>query len=725
MRRALCVAATLLSGLCLTAEVMADQANSLKVIPNAGNAVTSLIELDTAQRVCRRALTWSRDSWEPELTSEVREAKRLGLSVEDCKQTLLLIAENSAMLETKRHAHDRMAVQIAKAVKDDSSKDSSRLPVLVDVISGEEADVGERLIPINRDDKGSALGSTFFPTNSPGAVKTDQPTPSLTINTLSTEDSVKLEERISSLEKKLGDPSVTTLPDQIVCKAALANSGLQWESGPEFRVLVEEVMTRGLSVEQCRAALKVAALPDAVRFEAQQPEGVTVDKPSVVSGGATGADEEDQFLSVDEYLSPPKPRTKPASQAIDGVEDGVRDMAMPDVKTTMETDSPVNSATLETRTIYLNREASGEKASITYMKAGKHIPSAMRKINYLLRDLNSGTVGVVDPRVIDLIWELHADLNSNQPIQIVRAYSNSHQAIDGTVGDEHRTHGAGRAVDFYFPDVPTIEVRNSALVREAGGVGYYNSGGGSKSFLHIDTGPMRYWGPAISSSQMATIMRDYRKTVGARINNKGMSAIPEVEIALSGGSVSGDPSSGSEAPNSSHSKDQGRPKETQAEIESRRSVDRSTAVKEWLSYGSKPYRMVPIVAKSGIGSRKALIRIKPDTKESIRENCKEYYVGDSTLDLGECIKMVVQEQRSLNRTVYGDCKRRTWTDMYGEQFYLKGRNKEFESSGENEFIIVHRRTGEVLGPSMASGYTYQLDIIESLCPNFRRTKLPN
>ena len=89
----------------------------------------------------------------------------------------------------------------------------------------------------------------------------------------------------------------------------------------------------------------------------------------------------------------------------------------------------------------------------------------------------------------------------------------------------------GKAIDIYFPDVPTEQMRNSALVRQVGGVGYYRSGGGPTGFLHIDSGNVRHWGPGISSSQMAKIMRDYKKTVGARINKKGMKAVPEVELA--------------------------------------------------------------------------------------------------------------------------------------------------------------------------------------------------
>jgi hypothetical protein len=100
----------------------------------------------------------------------------------------------------------------------------------------------------------------------------------------------------------------------------------------------------------------------------------------------------------------------------------------------------------------------------------------------------------------------------------------------------------GKAIDIYFPDVPTEKMRNSALVRQVGGVGYYRSGGGPTGFLHIDSGRVRHWGPAISQKQMARIMRDYKKTVGARLNKRGMKAVPEVEIAEADTTAAGLPS---------------------------------------------------------------------------------------------------------------------------------------------------------------------------------------
>ena len=61
----------------------------------------------------------------------------------------------------------------------------------------------------------------------------------------------------------------------------------------------------------------------------------------------------------------------------------------------------------------------------------------------------------------------------------------------------------GKAIDLYFPDVSTEKIRNSALVRQIGGVGYYRRSGGPSGFVHINSGRVRHWGPAISSSQMA------------------------------------------------------------------------------------------------------------------------------------------------------------------------------------------------------------------------------
>ena len=200
----------------------------------------------------------------------------------------------------------------------------------------------------------------------------------------------------------------------------------------------------------------------------------------------------------------------------------------------------------ETRTISIYQIHTKESLTVTYMKNGKYIPSAMKKLNYILRDWRRNEVIAMSPKTIDLMWELHADLGSKRPVHIVSGYrspkTNAFLKKVGRNVARKSQHMVGKAIDIYFPDVPTERMRNSALVRQVGGVGYYRSGGGPTGFLHIDSGRVRHWGPAISQKQMARIMRDYKKTVGARLNKKGMKAVPEVEIAQADTTAAGLPS---------------------------------------------------------------------------------------------------------------------------------------------------------------------------------------
>ena len=177
----------------------------------------------------------------------------------------------------------------------------------------------------------------------------------------------------------------------------------------------------------------------------------------------------------------------------------------------------------ETRTISLYHVHTKESLTVTYMVNGRYVPSAMKKINYLLRDWRRKEVITIDPKTIDLVWELHADLGSHAPVHIVCGYrsakTNAFLKRVGRNVAKKSQHILGKAMDIYFPDVPTKTIRNSALVRQVGGVGYYRSAGGPTGFLHVDSGHVRHWGPAIGKTEMASIFRNSRKTIGARLSS--------------------------------------------------------------------------------------------------------------------------------------------------------------------------------------------------------------
>ncbi len=172
----------------------------------------------------------------------------------------------------------------------------------------------------------------------------------------------------------------------------------------------------------------------------------------------------------------------------------------------------------EVRTISLYHVHTKESLTITYKVDGHYIPSAMDKINYILRDWRKNKVIRIDPKVIDLMWELHEDLDSKKPIDIICGYrSAATNAFLHRIGRHvavRSQHILGKAIDLYFPDVSTAKLRNSALVREVGGVGFYPRSG-IKGFVHIDSGHVRHW-PYISPQHLASIMSSYKSTIGAR-----------------------------------------------------------------------------------------------------------------------------------------------------------------------------------------------------------------
>ncbi len=195
----------------------------------------------------------------------------------------------------------------------------------------------------------------------------------------------------------------------------------------------------------------------------------------------------------------------------------------------------------ETRTISLYHIHTKENLTITYMQNGRYVPSAMKKINYLMRDWRRDQSVTIDPKALDLMWELHADLGSKRPIHVVCGYrsgkTNAFLKRIGRKVAKHSQHTNGKAIDFYFPDVPTIKIRNTALYRSIGGVGYYRSSGGPTGFLHVDTGNKRHWGPSISNRQMASALAEGRKVAGRRLTRGDLDEPVQTATRPSGNSL--------------------------------------------------------------------------------------------------------------------------------------------------------------------------------------------
>jgi uncharacterized protein YcbK (DUF882 family) len=192
------------------------------------------------------------------------------------------------------------------------------------------------------------------------------------------------------------------------------------------------------------------------------------------------------------------------------------------------TAAPLDAAG-ETRTLSMYHVHTKERLTVTYMKNGRYIPSEMKKVNYFLRDWRRNKTVTIDPKTIDLMWELHADLGSRREIHIVSGHrsarTNAFLKRSGRNVAKKSQHIKGKAIDFFFPDVNTKKIRDSALVRRVGGVGYYRASTGPSGFLHVDSGNVRHWGFTMSKSQWAKIVKENRRSVGRRLNKSDSIAV--------------------------------------------------------------------------------------------------------------------------------------------------------------------------------------------------------
>jgi len=153
-----------------------------------------------------------------------------------------------------------------------------------------------------------------------------------------------------------------------------------------------------------------------------------------------------------------------------------------------------------------------EKIDIVYKRNGEFVPSAIKKLNWFMRDRRRDAPTKMDPNVYDLVWELRSELGSKVPAHVISGYrslktNNMLRRIGRRVARRSQ-HTAGRAIDLVFPDVPLVKLRNNALVKKRGGVGYYPRSG-TMGFVHVDTGRVRHW-PRMSSRKLASIFRQHK-----------------------------------------------------------------------------------------------------------------------------------------------------------------------------------------------------------------------
>ncbi|MGH1350403.1 MAG: DUF882 domain-containing protein [Methyloligellaceae bacterium] len=163
-------------------------------------------------------------------------------------------------------------------------------------------------------------------------------------------------------------------------------------------------------------------------------------------------------------------------------------------------------ADASSRTISIYNIHTKVTLKVKYKENGKYIPEALKKINFVMGDWRRKESTKMDPKLIDLMWEVHTELGSKRPIYLISGYRSlkTNNLLRKTRGGQAKKsrHILGKAADVHFPDISVRDLRNSAMIKQVGGVGYYPTS--AIPFVHLDTGRVRHW-PRMGRHELAAL----------------------------------------------------------------------------------------------------------------------------------------------------------------------------------------------------------------------------
>jgi len=147
------------------------------------------------------------------------------------------------------------------------------------------------------------------------------------------------------------------------------------------------------------------------------------------------------------------------------------------------------------RTLAFRHTHTDEKLDALYRNRRGYVEPALQRLNWLFRDFRTGEATHMDPKLYDILHTLSVTCGGGT-FEIISGYrsakTNTMLRRTGGGGVAKRSlHMDGKAIDIRLVGCDTARLRDAALALGAGGVGYYPE----SDFLHIDTGPVRSWGP--------------------------------------------------------------------------------------------------------------------------------------------------------------------------------------------------------------------------------------
>ncbi len=135
----------------------------------------------------------------------------------------------------------------------------------------------------------------------------------------------------------------------------------------------------------------------------------------------------------------------------------------------------------------------GEVLDTIYRTGSSYLPGELGRLDWVLRDHRTGEVVPLDARLFDLLHELAASAGLEPRYQVISGYrspaTNAMLAANSDGVSSRSLHMDGKAIDVRLEGLPLARLRDFALAKRAGGVGYYPA----SDFVHLDVGRVRSW----------------------------------------------------------------------------------------------------------------------------------------------------------------------------------------------------------------------------------------
>ena len=141
----------------------------------------------------------------------------------------------------------------------------------------------------------------------------------------------------------------------------------------------------------------------------------------------------------------------------------------------------------------VRRFFTGDSFSGVYWRDGAYDREALRRLDFVFRDLSAEETTPMDPRLFDVLSAVQRRVDSDDTWDVISAYrapeTNAARARQSGRVSRVSLHMSGMAADCRIPGRQAMGMARLAADMRLGGVGLYRRDG----FVHLDCGPVRRW----------------------------------------------------------------------------------------------------------------------------------------------------------------------------------------------------------------------------------------